>query len=228
MNKNMTSGEGGAVVTNNDRLYQRAFAAHDLGYARNEAGRLVFDDPGLCLWGWGTRLDEMRGAVLRVQLRKLPDIAAAMRGSKYRIRRALEQMGGVGLRRVLDPQGDTGAFLLTIYRDAEAAISVSRRLQELGIRTFPQGISNIVMTAWGLHLYYNIASLTGRTSADRGGFPWTHPANEGLGGEYGKGACPYADSLFERTIVLPVPSCLTERDENDVIRAFEIALEEQR
>jgi len=30
MNKNMTSGEGGAVVTNDARLYDRAFACHDL------------------------------------------------------------------------------------------------------------------------------------------------------------------------------------------------------
>ena len=55
MNKNMTAGEGGGVVTNDTRLYQRAFACHDLGYARDEAGRLIFDDPDLCLWGRGYR-----------------------------------------------------------------------------------------------------------------------------------------------------------------------------
>jgi 8-amino-3,8-dideoxy-alpha-D-manno-octulosonate transaminase len=34
MNKDMTSVEGGGVVTNDSRLYHRAIACHDLGYAR--------------------------------------------------------------------------------------------------------------------------------------------------------------------------------------------------
>lgn len=48
MNKNMTSGEGGCVVTNDSRLYQRAMACHDTGYARDERGRAIFDDLDLC------------------------------------------------------------------------------------------------------------------------------------------------------------------------------------
>ena len=40
MNKNITAGEGGFVVCDDEALYKRAFAIHDLGYARNEAGRL--------------------------------------------------------------------------------------------------------------------------------------------------------------------------------------------
>jgi dTDP-4-amino-4,6-dideoxygalactose transaminase len=42
----------------------------------------------------------------------------------------------------------------------------------------------------------------------------------GLGGDYAKGACPMADSLFERSILLPIPSCLTAQDELDIIAAF--------
>src|SRR5215472_7520864 len=100
MNKNMSSGEGGCVVTSDRRLYQRAVAAHDNGYARDESGRAIYDNLDLCLWGRGCRLDELRGAVLRVQLRKLPQIIAHMRQSKYRIRRALEAFPQVRLRRI--------------------------------------------------------------------------------------------------------------------------------
>jgi 8-amino-3,8-dideoxy-alpha-D-manno-octulosonate transaminase len=105
MNKNMTSGEGGCVLTNDSRLYRRAFACHDLGYARDENGRLVFNDPDARLWGMGCRLDELRAAVLRVQLEKLPGIACAMRRSKARIRAALAEMPGITLRRLPDPAG---------------------------------------------------------------------------------------------------------------------------
>jgi 8-amino-3,8-dideoxy-alpha-D-manno-octulosonate transaminase len=224
MNKNMTSGEGGAVVTDDERLYRRAFACHDLGYARDASGRLVFDVPDLRLWGKGYRIDELRAAVLRVQLRKLPRIVAAMRRSKYRVRAALARLVDVGLRTIQDPDGDTGAFLITTYEDAPEARRVNQALRSEGLVTFPQGVSNVLMTEWGLHLYSNIVSLVERASVDRSGFPWTLPANAGTAARYDKGICPTADSLFERSILLPIPSCLTERDVDDIIRAFEKVL----
>jgi 8-amino-3,8-dideoxy-alpha-D-manno-octulosonate transaminase len=221
MNKNMSSGEGGCVATNNARLSQRAFACHDLGYARDDEGRLIFNNPDLTLWGRGYRLDEMRAAVLRVQLRKLPRIVAAMHASKYRIREALAKIPGVKLRKIVDPAGDTGCFLITTYADAPTAQRVNRALRAEGLVTFPQGVSNVVMTDWGLHLYYNNVSLVNTTSVDGHGFPWNLAENQPLLRSYSKGTCPKADSLFERSILLPIPSCLTPKDEDEIIRAFE-------
>jgi dTDP-4-amino-4,6-dideoxygalactose transaminase len=221
MNKNMTAGEGGCVVTRDKRLYRRAVASHDLGYARDEDGRLIFDDPDLSLWGMGYRLDELRGAVLRVQLKKMPRIIERMRKSKYRIRKALEKLPGLKLRRVLDPAGDTGAFLITTYESADDAKQVNDALRAEGITTYPQGLSNIRMTDWGLHLYYNIMSLVMRRSVDGRGFPWRLTENAGSETRYQKGACPSADDLFGRSILMSIPSCLTAGDEDDIIHAFE-------
>jgi 8-amino-3,8-dideoxy-alpha-D-manno-octulosonate transaminase len=221
MNKNMTAGEGGCVVTHDKRLYQRAVACHDLGYARDEQGRLIFDDPDLTLWGRGYRLDELRGAVLRVQLNKMPSIVERMRTSKYRIRQALERLPGVALRRIVDPAGDTGAFLITTYENAETARQVNQALRAEGITTYPQGLSNIQMTDWGLHLYYNIVSLVRRRSTDHGGFPWNLSENTNSEMRYQKGTCPKADDLFERSIIMSIPSCLSSNDEEDITRAFQ-------
>ncbi|MFZ0305932.1 MAG: hypothetical protein WAL75_24820, partial [Terracidiphilus sp.] len=69
--------------------------------------------------------------------------------------------------------------------------------------------------------YYNIASLVQMTSVDRSGSPWNLAENAGLRTQYAKGTCPVADSLFERSILLAIPSSLIERDEDDIIRAFE-------
>jgi len=223
-NKNMTAGEGGCVVTDNFDLYRRAMACHDVGYARDSSGRMMFNVPELLLWGCGYRLDELRAAVLRVQLGKLPATIAAMRRSKYRLRAALEKHPAVRLRRILDPGGDTGCFLLFTLADAPAAHRVNQALRAEGIVTFPQGVSNILMTSWGLHLYYNNPSLVGKTSVDGRGFPWNLPQNAGSGADYAKGACPVADSLFERSILLAIPSCLTPRDEDDIIQAFDKVL----
>lgn len=228
MNKNMTSGEGGCLVTRDPRLLRRSMACQDLGYARDDAGRLVFDDPDCCLWGEGYRLDELRASLLRVQLRKLPRIVAQMRQSKHRIRRALEAFASVRPRTIIDPRGDTGCFLITTYPDAEIARRVNQALRAEGIVTRPQGVSNIVMTDWGLHLYYNITSLVNHTSVDAGGFPWKLAENCGLERSYAKGTCPVADSLFERSIILAIPSCLSTQDEDDIIRAFEKVLQNFR
>lgn len=220
MNKNMTSGEGGAVVTRDLRLYRRAAAAHDNGYARDENGRVILNDSTLCIWGRGYRLDEIRGAALRVQLKKLARITQKMRESKYRIRRELENLPGVELRKIMDPAGDSGPFLITIYQDTETAAAVSQALRAEGIVTFAQGISNILVKDFGMHIYYNIPSLVNRNSVDGNGFPWTLTENSGSDVSYTKGTCPVADSLFERSILIAIPSCLTEQDEQDIIHAF--------
>lgn len=222
MNKTITAGEGGCVLTGDRDLYRKAVAGHDLGYPRDDDGRLVMDDPAAS-WGRGYRMDELRAAVLRVQLTRLPVITGAMRRSKYRIRAALERLGNVRLRRILDPAGDTGSFLITTYDHPQTAAEVHRGLLAEGIATWPQGISNVLMTGFGLHLYYNNVSLV-----ERRGLAWKLAENRGLGRDSSKGACPYADSLFERSIVIAVPSCLTPKDEDDIIEAFEKVLAARR
>ncbi|MES2221541.1 MAG: DegT/DnrJ/EryC1/StrS family aminotransferase [Acidobacteriota bacterium] len=224
MNKNMTSGEGGCVVTNDARLYNRAVACHDTGYARGADGRALFDDLDLCVWGGGYRLDEMRAAILRVQLRKLPSVIEHMNRSKYRIRRALARYPGIDLRKIVDPLGDTGSFLLTMCPSPETAKRINHALRAEGIVTLPQGVNNIVMTDWGLHIYYNIPSLVRKTGVDKRNSPWSLAENRESTTEYGKGTCPVADSLVERSILLAIPSCLTDQDEQDILHAFDKVL----
>ncbi|MGB8479646.1 MAG: DegT/DnrJ/EryC1/StrS family aminotransferase [Acidobacteriaceae bacterium] len=224
MNKNMTSGEGGCLMTNDARLYNRAVACHDTGYARGSDGRALFDELDLCLWGRGYRLDEMRAAILRVQLRKLPTVIRHMNRSKYRIRHALEAYPGIHLRKIADPQGDTGSFLVTTYPSPETATRINQALRAEGIVTLPQGVNNIVMTHWGLHIYYNIPSLVQKTGVDKRNSPWSLAENKESHTEYGKGTCLVADGLFERTILLAIPSCLTDQDEQDIIHAFDKVL----
>jgi 8-amino-3,8-dideoxy-alpha-D-manno-octulosonate transaminase len=125
---------------------------------------------------------------------------------------------------VIDPRGDTGCFLIVTFGDNAIAKGINLALRAEGIVTAPQGISDIVMTDWGLHLYDNNASLVKKASIDGKGFPWNLAENQGSKYSYVRGTCPNADSLFERSILLPIPSCLTERDENDIIHAFQKVL----
>jgi dTDP-4-amino-4,6-dideoxygalactose transaminase len=49
--------------------------------------------------------------------------------------------------------------------------------------------------------------------------------NTDLVRDYSKGNYPTADSLFERSVLIAIASCLTRRDEDDIIRAFEKVLQ---
>ncbi|HXY01825.1 MAG TPA: DegT/DnrJ/EryC1/StrS family aminotransferase [Candidatus Limnocylindrales bacterium] len=220
MNKNMSSGEGGCIVTSNLRLYQRAVGCQDIGFARDGDGRAMIENLELCSWGRGYRLDELRAAILRVQLKKLPSIIAHMRRSKYHIQQQLEKYPRLRLRKIVDPEGDTGCFLIVTFEDGEIAKKVNLALRAEGIRTSSQGVNNVLMTDWGLHIYSNIPSLVHKASVDRAGFPWNLAENQQSQPHYARGTCPVADSLFERSLLLAIPSCLTEKDEDEIIHAF--------
>ena len=79
LNKNMTSGDGGMLMCRDQHLFKRCFAIHDLGYARNSAGRLDPEEEAYQLWGVGARMSELTGAMALAQFRKLDAITGAMR-----------------------------------------------------------------------------------------------------------------------------------------------------
>ncbi len=225
LNKNMTSGEAGAVVTRDEELHRRAISAHDAGYARDAFGKLLMDDNASQGWGRGVRLDELRAAVLRVQLRKLPRTLNRMHQSKYRIIRALHAYPEISLRRVLDPAGDTSGFLITTFPDSASAHSVNSLLREQGIAATSVETSNVILADYGMHIYYNIPALVKKVGTDQRGSPWTLAENQASSCSYGKGTCPRADDLFNRSQILAIPSCLSRSDEDQIIEAFGHAVE---
>ncbi|OWT65451.1 DegT/DnrJ/EryC1/StrS family aminotransferase [Candidimonas nitroreducens] len=221
LNKNMTSGDGGMVVCEDDALFRRIVALHDLGYPRTDAGRLDTTDASTQLWGIGARMSELAGAMALAQMRKLPAIVAAMRGAKWRIREALEGTPGLSFRHVPDPAGDTGATLLMALPDEARARRFVEALRAEGING-PQGsLTCITMREWGLHWYSNIPSLVHRRSNSRDGYPWTHPANAfGQEYDYALGALPRCDDLHARGALMAISSNLGDQDVDDIIRGI--------
>ena len=54
------------------------------------------------------------------------------------------------------------------------------------------------------------------------GNPWSLSENSQSVYDYHKGVCPNSDALFARSILVPIPSCLTQQQEQaaaEVIRA---------
>ena len=221
LNKNITSGEGGIVVCEDPALHRRIVALHDLGYARDDNGRLDTADETCQLWGYGVRMSELAGALALAQMRKLPRIATAMRTAKWRIRDALSDIPGLGFRHIPCPEGDTGPFLLTVLRNEDIARRFAAAVHAEGIAG-PNGRPLCVsMRDWGLHWYSNIPSLVRRTSNSRDGFPWSHPHNAFAADyAYGPGELPFCDDLHARGAVLSIGSTLAEQDVDDIIIAL--------
>lgn len=218
LNKNMTSGEGGLIITNDEKLYYRAFSAHDMGLIRKN-GRLSTPDPYAIAWGGGRRMTELCGAVASVQLKKLPQIVGHMRASNNRIKSLLSGTPGLGFRRLNDAEGDTGTFLILTVEDEHKALAVVAKMKE-------SGLHNVFRIAdYGLHIYYNIPSLVNKVPLSPAGNPWSLAENARSVCKYDKGTCPRSDSLFARSVLLPIPSRLTSEQEEAAAAAVKASLE---
>jgi len=222
-NKNLSSGEGGIIVCDNDRFYDRAVAAHDLGYPRRK-GRLAVDDPEIQMWGQGSRSSELTAALAFAQFSKLDSINSYIHHAKYRIRAGLEKIKGLKLRHILDPDGDSGLFLLMTWPSEEIRDKVIKETRNAGIVTGPKGLNNITMPEWHQHIYYQIPSLVKKKGLNSTGHPWTDPLNEfARDYSYDKGTCPFTDDLVARGSLLCIPPTLTDEVCDRIVEEFQKA-----
>jgi len=109
--KTITSGEGGAVVTNDSVLYERACRFHDLGILRPPLEQRLGHSRLEPFAGSQYRMNEFTGGVLLAQLRKLDRIVQALRSRAQRVHAGIRDLPGIRLRHLPDPQGDLGAFV---------------------------------------------------------------------------------------------------------------------
>ena len=100
--KTITCGDGGMIVTDDEELYNRAFAIHDQGHAPNRLGSKYADRPFL---GLNFRMTELSGAVLLAQVRKLDLIRTHLRANKQIVKSAIEDLPGIGFRDDRRPGG---------------------------------------------------------------------------------------------------------------------------
>jgi 8-amino-3,8-dideoxy-alpha-D-manno-octulosonate transaminase len=133
INKMITAGEGGALITQHRDLYERAVRVHDQGNLRGPDGGLDFDTTGEALVGQNYRMNELSGALLGAQLRKLDGLIDSMRQIANEIRSRVAGLPGVQLRRQLDPNGDVGRRIFMIFPSAEFAVKVERGVRAEGV-----------------------------------------------------------------------------------------------
>ena len=173
--KTVTSGDGGAVATDDEDLYRLAFGYHDQGHAPLRAGVEVGERSIL---GMNFRMNELTGAVALAQLRKIDRVLAVLREKKKLFKELISDIPGVKFRKLNDPAGECATLLTVLFDTAEMAGRVSRALCT---RTVDNS---------GWHVYSNMEHF-GRYLKERGL-------------AFGRGAYPRTDDILSRSINLSV------------------------
>jgi dTDP-4-amino-4,6-dideoxygalactose transaminase len=157
--KNLNSGEGGAVLTNDDRLFTRARMYHDAGsYTREhefEANEPVFA-------GMNLRVSELTGAVLYAQLPKLDPLLRRLRKRHKVMFKYLSRSKKLRISPHNDPDNAVG--MSVIFDRAEDAKIFAQQ----------SGVERLIET--GRHVYTNwVPVLTQRTFDERmDPYKWAH------------------------------------------------------
>ncbi len=157
--KNLNSGEGGAVITNDDRYFTRARMYHDVGsYTReydSESNEPVFA-------GVNMRVSELTGAVLHAQISKLDPLLKRLRSRHAILTSALAKTTKLRVSPHNDPDNAVGlSVILDTVENAKAFAN-------------QRGVERLIDT--GRHVYTNwIPIMTQRTFHERmNPWKWAH------------------------------------------------------
>jgi UDP-4-amino-4,6-dideoxy-N-acetyl-beta-L-altrosamine transaminase len=194
--KNLTTAEGGAVVTADDALAARARSFKNHGLVRDRAAQRYPDEgpwhQEVHAFGLNYRLPDVLCALGSTQLARLEQFVARRAEVKKAYDKALGDLDGVDLP--FAPDGAAPAwhlYPLRVPAERRRAVFESLREQGIGVQV------NYIPAYW-------------------------HPVFEDLG--YKRGMCPVAEDYYRREISLPMFPDLTDVDVERVIEATRIAL----
>ncbi len=194
--KTITSGEGGAITTNDDALYHKLVLAHSHGIEHEEC--YMEDAPHEGVWcyeqvnlGFNYRMTDFQAALLISQLSKLEKFKNRRTEIVRQYDEAFENLNGIITQEEI-AESDTCRHLYIIQLDLKQ-LKCSRR-------EFFDAMSaeNIQCQVHYVPVYY---------------FPYY----KRLG--YKEGICPNAENIYKGIMSVPLYPKMTDADVEDVIRS---------
>jgi 8-amino-3,8-dideoxy-alpha-D-manno-octulosonate transaminase len=128
--KIITAGEGGAIATNDDELYEKAHKYADHGHDHIGEVRGAEEHPIL---GYNYRGSELGAAVVLAQLRKLPYMIEKQKAHQHLLKQVVLEFPEIKLRHVPDENGDSATFLSFFLPNAEKATKAFEEFQKEGL-----------------------------------------------------------------------------------------------
>jgi 8-amino-3,8-dideoxy-alpha-D-manno-octulosonate transaminase len=205
--KIITSGEGGIIATNEDLMYTRAQAYHDVAACWRKDRFAPPEFAGEIFFGVNFRMSELTGAVALAQFGKLDRLVARMKRNKKRIKDQLAGLKGLEFREATDEAGDTAICLILFLPRAEQVEEFVKALHSEGLEA--GGIYNKGVPDW--HVYHHWKMLMEKMMPTKKGCPFNCPLC-GPAPEYRESDCPNTRGWLARSVHMDIPPQLTERD----------------
>jgi dTDP-4-amino-4,6-dideoxygalactose transaminase len=209
LNKTITAGEGGALVTNDPILFERAARFHDLGGFRAPHQEVAGGAKlGWC-FGANYRMSEFTGGVMLAQLRKLDRITAAVRANARVVYEGISGLPGLKLRHLPDPQGELGSGVFIDFATKARCDRFLEAMKAENVAASKPGGSVIlptlphVMAKQTLHPNWpSFQSMRGKTI------------------RYGPDICPRTIDILQRYGGVLMDPKFSRQDVEDVVRAI--------
>ena len=128
--KIITAGEGGAVITNSDEIYEKAHTWSDHGHSHLGNNRGAEAHPIL---GTNYRISELHAAVGLAQFRKIDFIIESQRANKKVLKDHLKKFSQVTFRDLPDEAGDSGTVINIFLPTAGEAERVAGEMAKEGL-----------------------------------------------------------------------------------------------
>ena len=203
--KNMTSGEGGAVVSNNKEIIERAKCAIDPCHFYWQ-GRKNSLKPFAAN---GSRASEFMGALLNVQLKRLPGMIKKMRAERNKILSSTQNLSNMGIKHspLNSKNYDCGNYVFFKFNntlDAENFTSI-----------FPAPIAGKT----GRHNYTEWDQILLKEGSFHQSLnPYKLSQNKKCRMNYSKNMCKSSLEILDKTIMIPTDPKNTKKDINNTIR----------
>jgi perosamine synthetase len=211
-NKNLPGGEGGALVTDDEDLWQEAARIQQFGERRRADGEREYNAYGM---GWMYRTTEMTAAFVRSQFARIHDITERIRTNAAYLTQNLRGIEGLDLP--IEPAGRKHVYFRYVARfapeqlglrlkGAELAAATEKIRQALVAEGVPPGRAEFVIP--GMTLFQEKRGY-GK------GCPWTCHYNQPL--EYR--TADYPNAVDAINTIIPILG-LTPPNDEAVMAAF--------
>ena len=209
LSKTITSGEGGAVITNDPTIFERAIRFHDVGVIREPYSDALGGGMLAAFAACNFRMNEFTGAVLKGQLQKLETICTALRRNSRKVREGIANLPGIKMRKSADLEGDLG---VTVFLDLGTPAHRDRFLRALraeGVHGSGPGGSAILPAD---------ERIENKSTLHPDWPSFTSPQGKAI--QYGGEICPKTIDILDRHGGVIMDPSFTDEDLKDIIKAI--------
>jgi 8-amino-3,8-dideoxy-alpha-D-manno-octulosonate transaminase len=209
LNKTITAGEGGAVVTNDAELFEGASRFHDLGSLRALHENVAGGHRLNAFAGTNFRMSEFAGGVLLAQLRKLDMIVRDVRANAQRVYDGIRDLPNLKLRYRPDPEGELGAGIYLGFRGKEQRERFRAAMNDAYIAVAPPTGSVLLP----------VQEYIEHKRTVHPGWP-SFTSERGRAIQYGAGCCPRTIDILDRYAGVLMDPKFSVRDTEDIVAAI--------